>query len=77
MCFVFFNSLDVISSVPAEDDSFIFSIKDRIPLKPMLKGGISGRITETNSVSTGSDSFVNTGEKAALNILAHSEQLNS
>lgn len=77
MCLVLFNSLELISSTSADDESFIFSIRDRIPeLEKVIEGnGGSGVVGGAGDVMPGS--FENMDEKATIKCSAHLTSLTS
>lgn len=76
-CRVFFNSLLVISSVPAEDDILIFSMIQMMPCAENVTDGISDLGWPVGIDGGISVSFVKTDENAVLNIFAHSTSLTS
>lgn len=74
---MFFKSLLVISSVPAEDDILIFSMIPAMPCAANVTGGMSDLGWEVGTNVGISVSFVKTDENAVLNIFAHSTSLTS
>lgn len=73
--FVFLRILELISSTPAEEDSFNFSITDNTPDGINVIGDIKDRIQFGNAGNGIWVSLVKTDEKAALNSSALSAVL--
>lgn len=74
---VFFNNLELILSMPADDESFNLSMSDEMPLTDNTTGAITGNVV-VGGVRNGTlASLVNTDENAVLKILAQTVSLTS
>lgn len=76
MCLVFFRNFELISSIPADDVSLMFSIRDDIPSAKKETGSMVDAVKELMKALAGkSHSFAKTVEKALLKMSAHSQSL--
>lgn len=72
---VFFNSFELISSTPADDESFNLSMSDEMPVTEIATGSIVGNFIAGGAGRGKSASLVNTDENAMLNVLAQAASL--
>lgn len=77
ICLVFFNSLELMLSTPADDESLSLSIRDEIPATENSTGVIIGNVVVGGEGSGESASFVNTEQNAMLKTSAQSPSLTS
>lgn len=71
ICLVFFRSLEVTSSTPADEETFSFSISDAMPSAEKFIAGIIDMIGVGHSGRGASGSAVKMDEKPVLNIYLH------
>lgn len=70
MCFVFFSSLELMSSMPADEDNLIFSITDESPTAVNVMAVMLHCIFVVGGAGSVPISLVKTDENALLNMLA-------